>query len=158
MLLNSILLVDDDNICNFIHKKIIQRLEVTEEISVAFNGIDALNKLKEKIKMHQRLPQLIFVDLKMPVMDGYEFLKKLHEEYPKQLYKTVIVVLTTSSHPKDVERISQFKNITHFPKPLTEEKFLYIHTKYFARKKNNLVYLLKNYFIHNLYKRLRRKA
>lgn len=135
MKLNSILLVDDDKICNYLHEKVIRRLDITKEIHIASNGLEALEVVNAHINEHRDPPQLILLDLKMPVMDGFEFLKKLQDNYLPEISKTIVAVLSTSGHPKDMEKISGYKNVVFFSKPLTDEKLKYIHTRYFLTKK-----------------------
>lgn len=140
MKLNSVLLIDDDKICNYLHEKAIRRMDITEDIYITSNGIEAIDAIDAHISKYKAPPQLIFLDLKMPVMDGFEFLKKLQANYLKQIAKTVVVVLSTSGHPKDMEELSGYKNVTFFSKPLTDEKLKHILSEYFPNKKTRQVY------------------
>ena len=80
--LNCILLVDDDKATNFLHKKIIGNNDVSENILVALNGKEAMiiicNALIDNDK-NNTLPELVFLDINMPIMNGWEFM----EEYQK---------------------------------------------------------------------------
>ena len=129
MKLNCVLLIDDDNICNYLHEKIIRRLNITPEIKIATNGEEALRTIKDHISEFNEAPQLILLDLKMPVMDGFEFLKKLKEEEPQACFNSDIIVLTTSAHPQDLEKISKIRKTTFYNKPLTEKNVKEICSK-----------------------------
>ena len=68
----KILLVDDDETSNFLNELLIKGMDIVEEVSIASNGQEALNYLENE---SGSFPQLIFLDLNMPVMDGFEFLE-----------------------------------------------------------------------------------
>ena len=133
--LKSILLVDDDEATNFIHKMVIKQLNCTENIVVKENGIEAIKYLTSSIDGEHPQPDLIFLDINMPAMDGWEFL----EEYDKleviQQAKTVIVMLSTSLNPADRDTANAIPLISGFiSKPLTTEKLAQVHTKYFKTR------------------------
>ena len=71
--LECILLIDDDDEDNFYHKIVIERMNITKRIEVAYNGLEALEFLQ---KESQIIPELIFLDINMPKMNGWEFLEK----------------------------------------------------------------------------------
>ncbi len=117
--LNCILLVDDDAEDNYFHQIVINEMNITERIEVALNGIEALAFLKKENQTH---PDIIFLDINMPKMNGWEFMEAYTELRPDQKAKVVVVMLTTSENPKDKKRAEQFSEITGFnSKPLTEE-------------------------------------
>lgn len=119
--ISSVLLVDDDNINNFINERLIKKLSFTENISVVTNGQEALDFINQKIKSKAALPELILLDINMPVMDGFEFIEQYRNIPDKG--KTNIIVLTTSTNDKDLHRVSDAKEVSGFiNKPLTEEK------------------------------------
>jgi CheY-like chemotaxis protein len=127
------LLVDDDQTTNYLNKMLIKRLGVTEELLVAQNGLEALNLLKEHCHTEE-CSVLILLDVKMPVMDGFGFLEA-YEQLPEAQKKAVIIVmLTTSLHPQDVERVRQYNIAGFISKPLTEEKVNDIVQNYFSRR------------------------
>jgi CheY-like chemotaxis protein len=135
MELNCVLLIDDDKICNYLHEKIIQRLNITPQVKIANNGAEALLTIKKHIIEFNEPPQLIFLDLKMPVMDGFEFLKKFKEEDPRACANTDIIILTTSTHPKDLEKISKIRKTNFYNKPLTEQNMPEIFNTLKKKKK-----------------------
>jgi CheY-like chemotaxis protein len=141
MKLNCVLLIDDDKICNYLHEKIIRRLNISPEVKIACNGKEALRTIKNHIAEFNEAPQLILLDLKMPVMDGFEFLKKFKEEEPQAYANTHIIILTTSAHPKDLEKISKIRKTIFYNKPLTEKNIMEICNKF----KKQTMFMTENY-------------
>jgi len=132
--LNFILLVDDDVEDNYFHKIVINEMNITERIEVALNGVEALNFLKKENQTH---PDLIFLDINMPKMNGWEFLQAYKEFKADQKAEVVVVMLSTSINPSDKERAEQFPDIISFnSKPLTEEIISEILERYFPDNKD----------------------
>src|ERR1700741_4670028 len=94
--LECILLVDDDHEDNFFHKLVIERMDITKKIEVAKNGIEALEYLKAD---HHVIPELIFLDINMPKMNGWEFLEEYQHLSPERKARITIMMLTTSANP-----------------------------------------------------------
>lgn len=115
------LLIDDDSINNFLSKEIIDSENIALETVELTNGQQALQYLKTlEPDSHEKL--LILLDLNMPVMDGFSFLKQFYQLPPG--FDFQMVVLTSSDNQKDKNRLEQYK-IKHFiAKPITTEKLL----------------------------------
>ncbi|HEX8548899.1 MAG TPA: response regulator [Cytophagaceae bacterium] len=119
--IRSVLLVDDDNINNFINQRLIKKLNFSESIHTVTNGQEALDFLRQKINSKDPLPELILLDINMPVMDGFEFIEQ-YRNLPEKGTSNIIV-LTTSTNDKDMDKVSGAKEVSGFiNKPLTEEK------------------------------------
>jgi CheY-like chemotaxis protein len=119
--LACILLVDDDQTTNYLNKLLLTRLDLGEQLLVAQNGLEALNLLREHCHTEE-CSVLILLDVKMPVMDGFGFLEA-YNQLPEANKKAIIIVmLTTSLHPQDIERVRQYNIAGFVSKPLTEEK------------------------------------
>lgn len=120
--LNCALLVDDDGTTNFVNYRLIRNMDITENIHTEYNGEKALNFLQFFAEQHENYaPELILLDLKMPVLDGFEFLEYLSLKRFKNKDRIKVVVLTTSTHREDLEKLGRF-NINYMNKPLTEDK------------------------------------
>ncbi|OJJ16352.1 hypothetical protein BKI52_34235 [marine bacterium AO1-C] len=116
-----VLLVDDDEITNFMSKQILGELGLNNVTSVK-NGKEALKYVQN------RCPDLIFLDIKMPVMDGFEFLAELQEK--QACPHTKIIMLTSSSREAEKKQAAMFKNVVDFlVKPLTKPKISQILQK-----------------------------
>ena len=111
---HKVLLVDDDEITNFMSKQILSEIGLNKVSSVS-NGQEALTFLQTNC------PDVIFLDIKMPVMDGFEFLSELQEQ---QLCKgTKVIMLTSSSRETEKKQATSFNNVIDFlVKPLTKLK------------------------------------
>jgi CheY-like chemotaxis protein len=135
-IINCVLLIEDDYITNFINERLISKLKISNKIVKTQNGQEALDVLKQHISAFKEYPQLIFLDINMPVMDGFEFLKRFHELSPDP-EDTIIVMLTTSTHIDDMDNLLHAGNTDFLSKPLTEEKILSLMNKYFINRKFN---------------------
>ncbi|WP_373512972.1 response regulator [Persicitalea sp.] len=117
--LNCILLVDDDDDDNFYHQIIISEMDIVNNIDTANNGIEAMAYLKNE---NISPPDLIFLDLNMPKMNGWEFLDAYKNLSLAQKAKVLIVILTTSANPDDIKRAKEIQDVTGFEtKPLSKE-------------------------------------
>ena len=131
--LSSILLVDDDTTTNFLNQALIARTGVAAQVLVAENGLEALQQLHRTcLPDSQQCLALILLDVNMPVMNGFEFLEAYAQLPAVQQQAIVIVMLTTSLLPRDLERMRQLPVSDVLDKPLTKEKLLRVVRQYFA--------------------------
>jgi len=111
----NILLVDDDHIVNFISEKILIDMGFSH-ITVVTDGKQALASLKK-----EKCPNLVFLDINMPVMDGFSFLAQAVKEL--LCMQMNVVILTSSNRQKDKDQASQFSNVVDYiEKPLNQDK------------------------------------
>lgn len=125
--LNAVLFVDDDAICSLLNKSIFEELEIVDSIVCLSNATDALEYLLKATSPDVEgfhCPDLIFLDIKMPDINGFELLERLNEiEQCKDLVQRV-VILSSSTHEADLERAAQFSVLAYLEKPLTKAKAL----------------------------------
>jgi CheY-like chemotaxis protein len=125
--LNCVLLVDDDYTSNFLSQIIIESTQFANHIHLSQNGAEALEFLQERFYKQADVeeatcPEYIFLDINMPVMDGFEFLDEF-EKLPLVRKSNISIVMLTSSHnKKDMERAKRYNVAGYLAKPLTEEK------------------------------------
>jgi CheY-like chemotaxis protein len=124
--LRCILLVDDDEVTNFINSELIEEAGVTEYVKVCEDGEIALEYLKkahaEAASAECMVPDLIFLDLNMPGMNGTEFLQEYKKRFKES--NTVITMLSTTQIPEEVYEALTATNlvVSFLEKPLTKEK------------------------------------
>lgn len=118
------MLVDDDQTTNFLNQLLLKKLSVTERILVALDGQEALQQLQQNCEpLTPECPVLILLDVNMPGMNGIQFLEAYQNLPLAQKHAIVIVMLTTSLHPRDVQRVEQLNVVSGFiSKPLTADK------------------------------------
>jgi CheY-like chemotaxis protein len=126
--LKCILLVDDDEAMNFYHKKLIVAAGINVAIEVAENGQEALDFIQKKKKFENStlpFPDLIFLDINMPVMDGWEFLEELEKLYPDYNNNKIVMMLTTSLNAEDIKRAKTHEAIfDYITKPLNNSNLV----------------------------------
>lgn len=124
------MLIDDDEIFTYIIKKIIEESEIAEQITIFGNGRDAINYLTEVAGEEALLPKVIFLDLNMPLLDGWGFLDEYIRLKPKLCKKINLYVITSSVSTYDHDKSKEYSDITDFiVKPLAKEKFIAIVKK-----------------------------
>jgi CheY-like chemotaxis protein len=134
--LDLILLVDDDDTTNYVNKRLLTRLNVAREIKVMTNGQEAMEYIIETATSNGTngpvAPDLIFLDIKMPVMDGFSFLDAYNETQVGKENQVIIMMLTSSASFYDLERLKQYKKVKkHISKALTDADVREILTEYF---------------------------
>jgi CheY-like chemotaxis protein len=124
-MLDKILFVDDDHIALVLNRKLVEKTNFAKEIVTASNGETALEYYSQLLNSNiepSQYPQYIFLDLNMPVMDGWEFLDRFAEPAFDAFRNTKILVLSSSINPQDVERSRKYSMVVDFiSKPITAE-------------------------------------
>ena len=116
-----ILLIDDSYIDNLINRKILENSDYAEKIVVKDTPQKAVDYLTESVAAGN-IPEVIFLDLRMPEMNGFEFLYNLNQIDGLEAAHTKIYVLSSSLDPKDFQRIKENKLVSKFiGKPLTSQ-------------------------------------
>jgi CheY-like chemotaxis protein len=122
--INSMLLIDDDKITNFINTYLLKNLKISEELIVMSNGSEGLEFLRDRSSRKKMCPEIILLDINMPITDGFDFAKAFKELSFINNKNIQIIVLTTSSSPRDIEKMKTLGVKDFINKPLTSEKLM----------------------------------
>jgi CheY-like chemotaxis protein len=129
--LKCIMLIDDNSDDNFIHERVIRKCNAAESVVVKQTGKNALEYLRSKGIGDELHPNLIFLDINMPGMNGWEFLEEYERLDVNFKSSVVVVMLTTSDNPDDRAKAIALNVATDFKtKPLTREMLEEIMGKY----------------------------
>jgi CheY-like chemotaxis protein len=118
-----VMLLDDSELDNFINRKVIESAHFAEKIFVNTSGVSALEFFKNLLASDVELfPEVIFVDINMPMMDGFQFIEHLKGLLKEKIQDVKLAILTSSVNPEDQgEAALKFKEVKFFNKPLTKE-------------------------------------
>lgn len=119
----KIFLVDDDSVFIFLTRKIISDTGIETEVQVFEDGQATIEHFKKIVDEPASLPEVIFLDLSMPVMDGWMFLEDYKELAPKLPGKIPLYLVSSTISPHDIERAKNNGLVTDLIiKPIRKEK------------------------------------
>jgi CheY-like chemotaxis protein len=123
--LKQLTLVDDDDVFVFLTTRLLDKYKLVDLIKIFDNGYDALVFIKENLDNVAALPDVILLDLSMPIMDGWQFLDEYVKINPKIGKKITIYICSSSISPDDVARAKAINAVSDFIiKPMTKEKLI----------------------------------
>jgi len=116
-----VMLVDDNDTDNFISRRIIELTRFAKRVEIKNSGKSALTYLKDNKDEDDLLPDLIFLDINMPIVDGFVFLYEF-EQFPENIKKKCkVIILSSSDNKRDIEKIVNNNYVIKFiTKPLTD--------------------------------------
>jgi len=119
--IDLVLLVDDNDTDNFISKRIIEITKFAKRVEVKSSGKGALDFLKEHQNNPENIPNLIFLDINMPIVDGFVFLYEFEKFNELVRSKCKVIILSSSDNKRDIDKIVNNNHVIKFiTKPLTE--------------------------------------
>ncbi|NMH29255.1 response regulator [Flavobacterium silvaticum] len=121
-MLNKILCVDDDPITLMLYKMVVSKSGFSSHVDTAHNGEEALHYLDKLLEQNEDYPHLIFLDLNMPVMSGWEFLDLFTREKYVHFPECKVIVLSSTIDPADIEKSKSYPMVIGFrSKPISKE-------------------------------------
>ncbi len=129
--IKQVLVIDDDPINNIIFQKLSEFTDFAEEIITFISAVDSLDFLQNIQENQQTLPDVIFLDIRMPIVNGWAFLEKLDELNKSHFFDGMdIYMLTSSSEQSDINKAKNYHLVTDYiVKPLAIEKLEEIKEK-----------------------------
>jgi CheY-like chemotaxis protein len=119
--IDLVMLVDDNETDNFISKRIIEITKFARRVEVKNSGKSALDYLKENQTAAEDLPNIIFLDINMPIVDGFVFLYEFEKFSEVVRNKCKVIILSSSDNKRDIDKIVNNNHVIKFiTKPLTE--------------------------------------
>lgn len=134
-MLETVLCIDDDPITLMLCKMVITKASFSKEIATAKNGEEALkyfNTLNQTNSDYElkKYPQLIFLDLNMPVMGGWDFLDSFSTAEYSDFNETKVIILSSTIDPEDLEKSKKYSMVIDFlSKPISKEMLEYLKDK-----------------------------
>ncbi len=118
-----VLLVDDDDVTNFLSKEMLRIYMPSPLIDTVVNGHEAIEYLRSRADHPDQLPDIILLDINMPVMDGWEFLAEFDKLKRPGFEKIHIIMFTSSVYYEDIDKARTYTTVKDiFSKPLDESK------------------------------------
>lgn len=125
--LKRFILIDDDDIFVYLTKKVLERTKLVDIMGVFGNGLDAINYLKDNKQNADLLPDIILLDLNMPIMNGWQFLEEYVAHNSKMAKKVLIYICSSSISPDDIMRAKTINAVSDYIiKPITTDKLMAI--------------------------------
>ena len=124
-----ILIIDDDEINNFIAAKLIDKIPPKAKVSTCVNGQEGIDFVKNKLNNQDEFPDIIFLDINMPLMNGWDFLEE-YEHIKNDIKKKVTInMLSSSVYNDDISKAETYTTVNKFiSKPLTVDKIKDLYT------------------------------
>lgn len=120
--LKNVLLIDDSESDNFYHARKIKKLGITDNIHICYSGEEALDYLRSEFEGIHPQPTLIFLDINMPGMNGWEFLEEYEKLKVAQQGEIVLTMLSNSIDVRDQGKAENYKTVRgYYSKPLSEK-------------------------------------
>tara|TARA_B110000208_G_scaffold24754_1_gene31871 strand:- start:2831 stop:3244 length:414 start_codon:yes stop_codon:yes gene_type:complete len=124
-------IIDDDTIYHFILTSIINKYKLTESILSFLDGEKAIQYLTDNKTNNKKIPDVFFLDVNMPIMDGWMFIEQYARIKPDITKKILVFMLSSSMNPIDIERAGKISEISNYIiKPLNLEEVKMIFENY----------------------------
>lgn len=131
-MIRKVLCIDDDPISVMLCRKVITRSLFAEQTDAANNGENALRYLENIAESNGDIyPEIILLDLNMPIMNGWEFLENYERLFAQNYPESKIVILSSTIDPEDLKKSQQFSTVISFiSKPITADSLQELKKKF----------------------------
>jgi len=120
----TVCVIDDDEVFQFLCEKTIEKTQRAKKLMLFLNGKEAIDFFNENKNNNESLPDIIFLDIDMPIMDGWQFLEEFLPIKSDIEKRIVIYIVTSSEHPLDVSKAKDITEVKGYViKPITVENF-----------------------------------
>lgn len=127
----NVLVVDDDDIVHFISLKLLSMYKCIDKVYSAYNGSEALKILNDGCQGRLRVPEIVLMDLHMPVMDGFQLISEIREMKCLRNEKMVMIMISSTQDEKEIEKAGELGIDYFFSKPIMMEKLESVFLKEF---------------------------
>ncbi|HYG40238.1 MAG TPA: response regulator [Cytophagales bacterium] len=136
--LKTIILIDDDEVAISLNETVIRSLDCCVNLEVFPNAVQGLNYFRALCE-EDECPELILVDLSMPIIDGFEFIKEFESFYPQLRKRAKIILLTTSNRREDLANSRVLGFDDYIVKPLTFDKVNKVLAEHFSNTSTKFI-------------------
>ena len=109
--LKNVLLIDDDDVANFIHEVVLNNTQCAEKVVTVNSGEEGLRYIRSNIENKRQNPEIIFLDINMPKMNGWQFLEEYKGLDEQEKSKMKVIMLTSSINPTDTEKARHYEDV-----------------------------------------------
>jgi CheY-like chemotaxis protein len=125
----NICLIDDDQIFQFTVRKMIEWINIEYKFCFFSNGAEAIQYFQQHSSTTEALPDVIFLDINMPVMDGWEFLRAFGAIKDRMIKPVTIYMMSSSVDETDIHKAKEFPMVNKYiNKPVSRERFIELLT------------------------------
>jgi CheY-like chemotaxis protein len=117
--MKNVLLVDDDSICNFLNKKTLQSTGRVKSVETVSNGQEAIRLFQSYLDRNRPFPDIVLLDINMPIMDGFEFLEAFNEMTLPGKGKIKVIIVSSSNDRDEVTKAKSLGAWRYVNKPLS---------------------------------------
>jgi len=116
----NVLLIDDNETDNLISRKVLETAGFADSIHVCTSGKSALEYLENRLVEPEKLPDLLFLDINMPLVDGFLFLEEFEKLAARTKKNMEVIVLSSSDSAEDINNMAGYPSVIKFiTKPMT---------------------------------------
>ncbi len=120
---NNVYVIDDDKIFHFIINKLLAKNDINANLSFFYNGLEALHEIKENLNCESLLPDLILLDINMPILDGWQFLEEYQQIKEQFTTQPEIYLISSSDNVLDTDKAKEFSDVikSYLLKPVNNQ-------------------------------------